>query len=378
MGLSLLLLMASVLRGEMRGSMELTIRLQSGHLQVQAQSYDENKTSLAWEDLVEDPAGVASKISALAPVKVATPRLIASGIIGAGEESVGVRIIGIDPASEANAPYRLGMVSGEFLNAEDREGLLMGRPLADKLGLYIGDTVNLLVNTSNGDVDQQLFSIRGIYSTGTPAYDEGTIFLPLAKAQAIARAENHASTIFVLLDDRDQTAAIAAALQSATLKTVTWEQANALILETEKFAGAYMMLLYLIILSITVTVIINTLVMAVFERTREIGILSAIGMKGGRIMAMFFAESGLLGILGILMGLVIGSVMVYFATTRGIYIGNMGITGMLFGDRIYAYPTLNDTITLTITAFIVTLLAALYPALLAARLEPVDALRGGQ
>ena len=295
MGLSLLLLMAAVVRGEMRGSMDLTIRLQSGHLQVQAQSYDENKTSLAWEDLIEDPAAVAAKISAMAPVKAATPRLFASGIIGSGEELVGVRIVGIDPASEANAPYRDGLVSGEYLNADDREGLLMGQPLAEKLGIKAGDTVMMLVNTSNGDVDQQSFIVRGIYSTRTPVYDEGTVFVPLAKAQAIARAENHASAIFVLLNDREQTAAVSAALQSNLYKTVTWEQANALILETEQFAGAYMIMLYLIILSITATVIVNTLVMAVFERTREIGILAAIGMKGWRIMAMFFAEFGLLG-----------------------------------------------------------------------------------
>ena len=113
-----------------------------------------------------------------------------------------MRIIGIDPASEANAPYRDGMVSGEFLTADDREGILIGQPLADKLGLKTGDPVNLLVNTSNGDVDEQPFTIRGIYSTHTPGFDESTVFMPLAKAQAITQTENHASTIFILLKNR--------------------------------------------------------------------------------------------------------------------------------------------------------------------------------
>jgi ABC-type lipoprotein release transport system permease subunit len=124
---------------------------------------------------------------------------------------------------------------------------------------------------------------------------------------------------------------------------------------------------------------INTLIMSVFERTREIGILAAIGMKSSSIMAMFFAESGLLAVGGIAMGLVLGGLLVFWVTNYGIYIGgDYGITGMLLGDRIYGYLTLNDTITLTITAFIVTLLAALYPAILAARMEPVEALRGGK
>jgi ABC-type lipoprotein release transport system permease subunit len=118
--------------------------------------------------------------------------------------------------------------------------------------------------------------------------------------------------------------------------------------------------------------------MAVFERTREIGILSAMGMKSGRIMAMFFAESSLLAVGGIIIGLILGGLMVYYFATVGLYVGDMGITGALFRDRIYAYPTLSDSITLSITALVVTLLAALYPAWLAAHMEPVEALRGGK
>jgi ABC-type lipoprotein release transport system permease subunit len=378
MGLALLLLMAAVIEGEMRGAMDSTIKLNSGDLQVRAKSYDENKTSLAWEDLVQNPDQVAAQIASLAPVKVATPRLFASGIVSVGDESVGVRIIGIDPPSPANAPYQNGLVRGQFLTADDREGILIGLPLADKLGLKPGDQVNLLANTSNGDVDQQLFTVRGVYTTKVSAYDESTIFMPLAKAQTLSQTENHASTIFVLLKNRDDTAAVVNALQSSNYQIVTWQKANELILQTEQFAGAYMVVLYLIVLGITATVIVNTLVMAVFERTREIGIFAAIGMKSGRIMAMFFAESGLLAVGGIFMGLILGGLLVYYATVYGFYIGNMGITGILLGDTIYAHLTVSDTITLSITAFVVSLLAALYPALMAAHMEPVEALRAGQ
>jgi len=378
MGLALLLLMAAVIEGELRGSMVSTIRLVSGHLQVRAESYDEDKTSLAWEDLIENPDQVAAQIAALAPVTVATPRLFASGIVRVGDESVGVRVVGIDPASAANAPYREGLLSGEFLEADDREGVLIGRPLAEKMSLAAGDSIDLLVNTSNGDVDEQLFVVRGIFSTQTPSYDETTVFMPLAKAQAFTQAENHASTIFIMLQDRDQTGAVAAALIGENDQIITWEDANELLIQTQQLSDAYMVVIYLIVLAITASVIVNTLVMAVFERTREIGILSAIGMKAGRIMAMFFAESSLLAVGGIGMGLVIGGLLVAYASKIGFYIGDMGVTGFILGERIYAYLTVSDTVTLTLTAFIVTLLAGLYPALLAARMEPVEALRGGQ
>lgn len=378
MGLSLLLLMAAVVRGEMRGALDSTIKLQSGDLQVLAKSYNQDKASLAWEDLIENPDQVAAKIAALAPVSVATPRLYASGIVTSADESAGVKIIGIDPPSEANAPFRDGVIAGEFLTADDRQGVLIGQSLADRLHVSAGAQINLLANTSNGNVDEQPFTVRGIYTTHTPAFDEVNVFLPIAKAQAITQAENHASSIFVLLKDRDQTQAVVTALQASSYQIVTWMDANELVVQFEQFAGAYMMMLYLIVLAITATVVVNSLVMAVFERTREIGILAAIGMKSRRIMLMFFAESSLLAVAGILMGLVLGGLLVYYATVKGFFIGNMGITGIMLGETIYADLTVSDTITLVIMAFVVTLAASLYPAVLAARLEPVKALHGGE
>lgn len=376
-GLALLLLIAAVVQGELRSSMELSIQLQSGHVQVRAASYNAEKTSLAHEDLVSNPDQVAAQIAALAPVKVATPRLFASGILTAGEDTAGVSIIGIDPDSIANAPYREGMVSGQFLTADDREGVLIGRSLATSLGLNAGDQISVMVNTANGDVDEQPFTIRGTFTTGSPFYDETTLFMPLAKAQTITRAEGFASTIFVLLNDQDQTQAVAAALQSGQYEVLTWQEMNELLTQFNEMASGYMVLIYLIVLGITATVIINTLVMAVFERTREIGILAAMGMRGGRIMAMFFTESFLLTVGGILIGLVLGALLVAYATNVGFYIGDVGYQGFMMGERIYARLALTDAVSLMITAFIVSLLAALYPALLAARLEPVEALHTG-
>ena len=373
-GVALLLLMVSVLEGEMRGALNNTIRLQSGHLQIRPASYEEGKVSLKWEDLIADPNQIVDKVKSLPQVVEATPRLNASAILSIRDESKGVQIIGVDPASTANQPYRQGMIAGDFIQADDREGILIGNILADKLNLKVNDKVNLLVTTSNGDVDEQLFTVRGIFTTRTPGFDEFNVLMPLAKAQTFTATENHASVIFVMLQENEQADAVAQALKSNSYQIATWRDQNQFVVQFEDYANAFFVVLYLIVLGITATVVTNTLVMAVFERTREIGILAAIGMKGRGIMAQFLMEAALLATGGVILGLILGGAAVYYYTVNGIYIGEMGITGVLFEDRIYAYLTVENMINLAVVAYIVTLVASLYPARLAARMEPVEAL----
>src|SRR5690606_12102362 len=168
-GTALLMFIVAFFEGEMRSSMETTLRLDSGHIQIRDADYDPDKLSVAWEYLIENPDQAAAQIEALDQVQTATPRLIASGIVSIRDESAGVQIMGIVPESEANDPYRNGLVAGSFLAADDREGILIGYPLAESLALNVGDQLTLLVNTSDGDVDEQQFTVRGIFTTGTTA-----------------------------------------------------------------------------------------------------------------------------------------------------------------------------------------------------------------
>lgn len=374
-GLALLILMASVIEGEMGSAIESAIQLQSGHIQIRAATYDENKSSLKWQDLVADPDQIAGQIAALDQVKTATPRLYASGFLSSGTQSASARITGIDPLSAASDPYRKGVISGEYLSPDDREAILIGRPMAEKLSLNIGDRVGLSLNTADGDVQDQTFIVKGIYTTNTYGFDSATVFLPLAKAQAITRTENHASTIFVLLNDTALTDSVVSALNVSNLEIKTWRDLNALFVEYETMAESYIGIFYMIILAISASVIINTLIMSVYERTREIGILSAIGMRGNRIMMLFLAESSMLAIGGVLMGLVIGVLATLYFNRNGFYIGNMGLSGIMITDTIYAKLTMDNLINLTIMTFVVTILSGLYPAVMASRMQPVAALR---
>jgi len=129
-------------------------------------------------------------------------------------------------------------------------------------------------------VQDQTFIVKGIYTTNTYGFDSATVFLPLAKAQAMTQTESHASTVFVLLKNTTMTDAVAPALSiPSNLEVKTWKDLNVLFVEWEDMAQSYIGFLYMIILAISVSVIINTLIMSVYERTREIGILSAIACE---------------------------------------------------------------------------------------------------
>lgn len=375
-GLMVLILMSSVIEGEMGGALENSIKLQSGHIQVRAASYDENKSSLKWEDLVANPDEIAAQIAKYDQVEAATPRLFASGFLSSGTQSAGARITGIDPLSAANDPYRKGIIDGAYLTPDDRDAVLIGRPMAEKLNLGVGDKVGLSLNTADGNVQEQTFTVKGIYSTNTFGFDSATVFLPLAKAQAMTQTEKHASTVFVVLKDTASTDAVASAIHvDSNLQVKTWKDLNSLFLEWETMANSYIGFLYLIVLAISVSVIINTLIMSVYERTREIGILGAIGMRGSRILMLFLTESSLLAVGGVIIGLILGVLATLYFNVNGFYVGNMGLSGIAVTDTIYAKLTAENMINLTIMTFVATILAGLYPAVVASRMQPVEALR---
>ena len=376
-GTALLLFMSATIRGEMRGALDLTINLRTGHLQIHTEDYKDENMSLKREDMIEGPLEISGQIEEIAQVKAASPRLNISGIVAFKNETIGVQILGIDPPSATNAMYIEGMVAGEYFGTDDREGVLIGLPLAESLDINPGDTIDLIINTSEGDTDEQRFTVRGIYTTDTPAYDKSTIFMPLEKAQTISRTDNYASMIYILLHDMDDTAAVKDAIQAPGYIVEDWVELNQLIVIVEQLSNAMMFFFNLMVLGVTSTVIMNTLLMAVYERTREMGILGALGMKAKQVKALFLTEATLLAIGGVLIGLAIGVPLVLYYAQVGFFLGDMGISAnssFMFGNSIYPYPTVGDAISVSVAALLITMLSGYYPASQAAKLEPVDAL----
>jgi len=377
-GVSLLVFMSGFIQGAITDSIENNIRLQTGHLKIRAESYDEDKVSLAWEDLLDNPEELAAQVRALDGVEAASPVLWASGIVSTREESVGVRVFGIDPLSDVHARIRDGLAAGEYLQPDDRSGVLLGQRLAESLGVAVGDQISLLVNTADEAPDEATFTIRGLYATGVPVYDDTTIFLPLSKAQAFTHTEGRASMILALLKDRELADGLAAALRAPGYTVLTWREMNQVILQAIQAGMGMLYIMYLVVLLVVAVVIANTLLMSVFERIREMGILSALGMKGREILLMFVVEAGILGAVGVVLGVGLGSLAVFYMSKVGLHLGEMATmttVSAAYSDTMYARFAPAETIGVAIAAMVIILLASLYPARFAARLEPADALR---
>ncbi len=376
-GLALLFVLEGFIAGIADDSLQNTIRLQTGHVQVRSADYEEKKVSLLWADLLENAGDLAARAAALPEVQAASPELWATVILNTVDDSTGLRLYGIDPASAIHDPIRESIVAGDYLSPDDRSGILLGKRLADDLGVGVGQNVNLTVIDANGQPIEGIYTVRGLFTTGALAYDESSAFMPLDKAQAFTGVADRASAVVVMLHSADDADAVAAALAGPGLAVKTWQEMNALAMQLFDTATAMYKVLDGIVIVVVAVVIANTLLMIVFERIREMGILAALGMKGWQIVVMFLLQAATIGVFGILIGAVLGLAGVYYLATSGYYIGDMGtaVEGFALGSTMYATFVPGTFVGLSLVMLGIILLAALYPAWFAARLEPVDALK---
>jgi ABC-type lipoprotein release transport system permease subunit len=354
------------------------VRLQGGNVQVHAPGYREQAQWLPLFPLA-DASAVVQTALAQPQVVAASRRLNTGGLVSSREGTFPVVITGIEP--ELEAPVGLlaeNIVQGRYLTAGDEDIVLIGRGLADRLGVSVGDRVTLVGRATHEQMRRRTMTVGGIYDLRLPEAEKRMLYVSLAEAQALFDLRDQATEVAIALHSIGQESSVVATLQAAMpgYEVASWEELNPEMKQALAVDEQVMGVFGLVVLLITGIGILNLLLMAVFERTREIGLLAAMGLKQREILALFLLEGMLIGLLGALGGCALGGLGVGVTGQVGIHLAlsELGEVTALMGDRLYPRVGMDLLLARASSVVIIAALASLFPAWRASRREPAEAL----
>jgi putative ABC transport system permease protein len=379
-GLAALIFLWSFIDGVNDQMIENSTRYVSGHLQVHRSGYHDERTL---ELLLADAGRVAGALAQQADVVAVASRMEGNAIVSAGDKSRGVMVVGINPDQERQVTTLFETVkAGRFLSAGDKDAIMIGDAVADALKVGVGSEVALVTQGADGSVGAARYLVRGIFDTRMDMLDGVYVFLPIAAAQQLFSAEGKATSIVARLDKRQAAQAVGARLR-ATLgpaqEVLTWQTLLPNVVQSVQFHEVIGYVLLLVLFVVVVVGVTNTTLMAVMERTREFGVMIAVGTRRGQVTRLVFYEACLLGAIGLGIGTLAGVALAQYFAVRGIDLGEYGRameTMQGLTSVVYPLPRLDRTLIVAACVFATAVLAALFPAWKAASLQPIDAIRG--
>lgn len=379
LGLMLLLLLNGFITGSDQAIFGNAVRLYGGNIQIHAPGYREKANRLPLLPLADADAVVAAARS-LPQVVAAAKRIHTGGLISSREGAFPVSITGLEPSVEATLSIQAENISaGRYLQDDDGDALVIGRGLAELLGVGVDDRVTLVGRRKNETMRQRTMTIVGIYNLGMRDAEKSAVFMSLVEAQSLYNLRDSASEVAVTLQGVGTESALIPTLQASLpgYEVDSWQTLRPEIAETIQTKGAFTSVFGFIVLLIASIGILNLMLMAVFERTREMGVLAALGMKRHQILTLFLMEGALIGVVGALVGCLLGALVVGIIGQIGFdlsFAQGMGEITALMGERLYPVVTQEQLISRGIGVVIIAALASLYPAWQAARKEPAEAL----
>ena len=380
LGVILLLMMDGMIKGSDQAIFGNAVRLYGGNLQVHAPGYRDKASRLPMLPLV-DPEAVVKAAQAQPQVLAVAERINTAGIIINHGNSVPVEITAIQPDVEAPISLQAESVSqGRFLSSADGDAVFIGKGLADRLQVTVGDNVTLFGRSKNESMRQHTFTVVGILNLNMPDYERSTVFIPLADAQTLYNLRGQVTEASIFLKQIGSEADVMTALQKQlpNYEIDSWQTLKGDLTETLNTKFAFTSFFGIVVIFIASIGILNLMLMAVFERTREMGVLAALGMKGRQVMGLFLLEGSLIGVVGAIVGCGLGYLLIALMGNVGLDLSNMtsgmGDVGVLMSGKLYPVVTAADLVGRGVIVVVIAAIASLYPAWQAARKEPAQAL----
>ena len=351
----------------------------TGHIQIHQKGY---RNDPVIENSIKDTLSVERIVNThLPPDAVWTTRVRVNAIASNARHSSGVKLVGIAPKREMQISFIGEAVKqGRYLKPDDKHGIIVGKALVEKFETKLGRKLVIMSQDTTGEIASRAFRIVGIYRAEMEATEKQFAFISLPAAQEMLKTEQFYSEVSILLTSRENVEDVAAAIRNdlpaKRYEIHTWRELLPMINAILEMYDGILFLWYLVVFIAMGFGIVNTTLMAVFERIREFGLLKSLGMKPFWIVKGVLIESFFLLIFGMFIGNSLGMLSVFVLADVGIDL-SFAAKGMEFvGMSRIIYPLLEikDIVLANLVVFVLGLLVSIYPAVKAARFRPVEAL----
>jgi ABC-type lipoprotein release transport system permease subunit len=370
------------------------VRMGSGHVVIQGRGFQEEQTI---DYRVEDPEEVIAIAEAIPGVEHAVPRVRANGLISSGASSAPIIISGVDPTLEpevSDLASEKKRAAGSYLRPRSAIGfenepgdIYLGKKLMETLELEVGDRVVVTASPLDASMPASAaFVLCGVFETGIDDLDGYLVQIALPDAKKLLHLGSSVTQVAVLIDDIEDAHRVAAALtrklgaDELELEILPWQEALRELYEAILLDDMGMYLMMAIIFVIVAIGIFNTVLMSVVERTREFGVMLAVGTSKRRLFSMVFTEAIILALVSAVVGVGIGLGIHAWVASSGIDMAAiMGedyeMAGVVFEGKIYSSLSAGVVSMWTVVVIGIVLVSAIYPAFRVTKLQPVEAMR---
>ncbi|WP_250657161.1 FtsX-like permease family protein [Alkalimarinus coralli] len=352
----------------------------SGHLQVSASEFRQDYSpSLR----IGDTDSLVAKVAQSAEVKAVAPRVIVKGMLASARKSWPVELSGIVAPKEKQVTTLFKQMSqGQYVNPAVPEGMVIGQKIAEELSVEVGDKVVVTIQQAGGDLASAAYTVSGVFDTGSEVFDGGYAFVNFDSLhRLLAFKPGESSVVAVRLQSRfisqEFARQLAQQVDGSKLLVLPWEQVMPIVVQMVDLTQIdfYLILVVFIVVAMGV---MNTMLMSVLERTREFGVMMALGTEGHQVIRLVLYEAIVLGLVGMVVGAMLGTAITAYYAHFGIDLSGLSksmqtIPGMT--DIIYPVLILQHIWLPSLLLFVCGVTVSIYPAIKASRLNPVEAIR---
>ncbi len=376
----LLILMMSIQFGMYQMMIDNTLQIFTGHVQVQASGYLDDKKM---RQTVANIVPLAESIrDALKSEKVAA-RGLAFALASSEERSYGIAVYGVEPAFEPEVSTIPGLlIEGEYLSDPNATEIIVGSVLARNLKVGIGDELTLLGSGVDGSFAATVATVKGIFESGLKDIDRSVSEIPIGLFDDTFFMQGSGHHISIFGESLEDVAYVQSQVESllpkdSGLLVPDWNLLQPGVRQAIQADMGSAFFMYFILVVLVSFSVLNTQLMSVLERTREFGIVMALGLKPGRLGRLVILETAIMGLLGTLLGMIVGAIVTLWVGHVGFSIPGMDDMAAQFNlpSRMYPRLTLLSLAAGPLIVYAFTLLAAVYPAVRLRRLQPVEAMR---